>query len=94
LRRESPRRAWRRKQLELSLERDVANQDTFYDTEDAYAAASLYARLGEKQRALGLLEEARAERALLFEWVKFDPAFDGMRSDPAFMAFLRIAGLG
>jgi serine/threonine-protein kinase len=49
-----------------------------------YHTAVVYAGLGEKERALDLLEKARNER---FNWMPFlqvEPLFDALRGEPKF----------
>jgi hypothetical protein len=45
----------------------------------------LYARVGERDHVFGWLEKAHQARSqeLLF-WLRTDPAFDGLRSDPRY----------
>src|SRR5262249_47498416 len=51
-----------------------------------------YARLGDKEKAFEWLEKCYADRAgLLF--VRFDPAFDSLHSDPRFTDLVRKVGL-
>jgi hypothetical protein len=52
---------------------------------DPYSHAVLYARVGEKDHVFGWLEKAHQARSqeLLF-WLRTDPAFDGLRSDPRY----------
>lgn len=59
-----------------------------------YFPALIYARLGEKDRAFEWLEEAFQAQDLWMKWIKVDPAFDGIRSDPRFADLLRRVGLG
>ena len=82
-----------RKQLEFSLELNIGFKDRYYDVEDAYQVASLYSLLGERDAAILWLQKAYADRSVLLEWMKTDPAFDNLRSDPRFVAVLRTANL-
>ena len=52
---------------------------------DPYSHAVLYARVGEKDHVFGWLEKAHQARSqeLLF-WLRTDPAFDALRSDPRY----------
>jgi len=59
----------------------------------AYGVALIYARLGEKQKALESLERAYAERQLAMTEIGVEPAFDGLRFDPRFADLLRKVGL-
>ena len=54
--------------------------------------AAIYARLGEKEKALEqLTKEVEADDYDL--WLKTDPAYDRLREDPQFKALLKKAGL-
>jgi hypothetical protein len=57
------------------------------------AIALVHVALGEKDEALSLLEEAFAQHNVLFYWLKADPRFDPVRSDPRFQHLLRRLGL-
>jgi tetratricopeptide (TPR) repeat protein len=54
--------------------------------------AMIYARLGDKESAFTWLEKAQRERASLF-FIKVEPVYDPMRSDPRFRDLLHRAGL-
>jgi TolB-like protein/DNA-binding winged helix-turn-helix (wHTH) protein len=59
-----------------------------------YMLATIYAGLGEKDRAFELLEQAYEERSMDIAWsFKADPRIDNLRSDPRFQALLRRVGL-
>jgi len=53
----------------------------------------LYARLGDKQRALEWLDRNYEERRPLGTLLNVDPAFDTLRSDPRFGDLVRRTGL-
>ena len=55
--------------------------------------ASIYASLGEKDEAFLWLEHAYAERDNWLSFLKVDPRFDNLRSDPRFQDLLRRIGL-
>jgi len=59
----------------------------------SYGFALLYARLGEKDKALELLERAYAERQIAMTEIAVEPAFDPLRSDQHFRSLLRRVGL-
>ena len=71
------------------LRLDSTNSET--QGEYDYAAGS-YARLGEKDAAFAALEKAFAKRTELV-FVKPNPAYDNIRSDPRFADLLRRMGL-
>jgi tetratricopeptide (TPR) repeat protein len=51
----------------------------------SFYAAAVHAGLGNKDRALRLLWQAAAERHWNIAWLKVDPFWDDMRSDPEFL---------
>jgi TolB-like protein/Tfp pilus assembly protein PilF len=53
--------------------------------------AQIWAALGDKQRALALLEEACAAHEMDLMLLKVHPVFDGLRSEPRFKSVLRCA---
>ncbi len=55
--------------------------------------AILYAALGERERALASLERAYNEHDLQLQYLKVDPAYDPLRSDPRFRDLVRRVGL-
>jgi tetratricopeptide (TPR) repeat protein len=59
-----------------------------------YLIATIYAGLGQKDRAFEFLEKAYRERSLDISWaLKADVRFDNLRSDPRFKSLLRRVGL-
>jgi serine/threonine protein kinase/tetratricopeptide (TPR) repeat protein len=54
-----------------------------------YNVALIYAGLGEKDQALAWLERAFAERSTSMPYLKVDPEFDSLRSEPRFQTLLR-----
>ncbi len=54
-----------------------------------YDVARIHAALGNKDEALKCLESGYRERAAFMIWLKIDPRFDDMRSDPRFQDLLR-----
>jgi DNA-binding winged helix-turn-helix (wHTH) protein/TolB-like protein/Tfp pilus assembly protein PilF len=59
-----------------------------------YDLAILYVGLGEKEEALRWLEKAYEARASGLIYLKVDPIFDSLRSDPRFAALVQRVGLG
>lgn len=59
----------------------------------SYGIAMLYARLGDKDRAMDSLERAYAERQFAMTEIGVEPAFDPLRSDARFANLLRRVGL-
>jgi tetratricopeptide (TPR) repeat protein len=59
-----------------------------------YILATIYAGLGEKDKAMLFLEKAYDEKSLELSWhLKADPRIDNLRSDPRFQALSRRMGL-
>ncbi|HVS82217.1 MAG TPA: protein kinase [Pyrinomonadaceae bacterium] len=55
--------------------------------------ALIYAGLGEKDQAFTWLEKAYEEHAFKMAWLKVEPQWDSLRSDPRFADLLRRVGL-
>jgi TolB-like protein/predicted Ser/Thr protein kinase len=51
--------------------------------------AAIYTFLGEKSQAFEWLEKAYQDRTSRLPWIKLDPRFDPLRSDPRFQTLLR-----
>jgi len=60
---------------------------------DAYSLGVNYARLGERDKSLEWLERAYEMRSGLLIWLNIQPAFNFLRSDPAFLDLLKRIGL-
>jgi len=58
-----------------------------------YLIAEIYAGLGEKDQALEWLEKACDEHATSVIFLKVEPSFDDLRSDPRFQEMVRRIGL-
>ncbi|HET9531085.1 MAG TPA: tetratricopeptide repeat protein, partial [Blastocatellia bacterium] len=58
-----------------------------------YLIAMIYAGLGEKEQAFEWLERVYQERSYYVSWLKVDPVFDPLRSEPRFQDLLRRLGL-
>ena len=59
-----------------------------------YLIATIYAGLGDKDRAFAFLDKAREERCWDVAWqIKADPRIDNLRSDPRFQSLLRSVGM-
>ena len=53
----------------------------------------VYLAMGDRERALALLEEAFAQRSAGLVWLRVDPRFDRLRGDNRFRSLLRRIGL-
>jgi len=58
-----------------------------------YLIAEIYAGLGEKDQALEWLEKACDEHATSVIFLKVEPSFNDLRSDPRFQEMVRRIGL-
>ena len=58
-----------------------------------YLAATIYAGLGQKDKAIELIEKAYGEKSLDVATLKFDLRTDNLRSDPRFQKLLHRVGL-
>src|ERR1700691_4503451 len=59
-----------------------------------YWLGLVYAGLGDRARALELLDRAYAERDVWLTWLGVEPRFDVLRTEPRFQELLRGVGLG
>jgi len=55
--------------------------------------AEVYAALGDKDHAFECLEKAYRDRDFTFEFLKYEPYWESLRSDPRFKDLLRRIGL-
>jgi hypothetical protein len=53
-----------------------------------YHVAQIYARLADKQQTLAWLEQALNDRDTQLTYMKVEPAFDEIRSNPRFQQLL------
>jgi len=60
---------------------------------DPYMVGAIYAGLGDKNRAFDWLNKGVEERSASMVFLKVDPFFDSLRSDPRFADLLRRIGL-
>ena len=60
---------------------------------DALEVAHIYAHLGDADRTLDWLGQAFQEKSEYLLWLKVDPGWDKVRSDPRFVALIRKMGL-
>jgi tetratricopeptide (TPR) repeat protein len=87
---------WRAAQFQWAkeLEQSIATRQSYFPG----ILAQTYAQVGDKDRAFYWLEQGYAHRQLaitdpILEFVKVEPGFAPLRSDPRFNAFLRRIGL-
>jgi hypothetical protein len=50
-------------------------------------------RAGEREQAFAWLEQAYQERSAALIWLKVEPQFDALRTEPRFVELLRRMGL-
>ena len=58
-----------------------------------YHVAMIYAGLGEKEKALELLKLSLEQRSVWLTYIKVDPFWDNLRSDPRFIELVKKVGL-
>jgi hypothetical protein len=56
-------------------------------------SAIVYVGLGDRERAVAWLDKAYQDRSAFLIWLKVEPLFDPLRSDPGFQDLLRRVGL-
>jgi tetratricopeptide (TPR) repeat protein len=83
--------AGKRREAQLML--DELRQLAVERRVSPYHLALIYAGLGEKDRAIELLDQAFDERAERLVWLRADPRFDKLRSDARFNDLLQRIGL-
>jgi eukaryotic-like serine/threonine-protein kinase len=59
----------------------------------AYAFATVYAGLGDKDKAFHYLDRAREEHSAYLDYINIEPTLDGLRDDPRFLELLRRVNL-
>jgi eukaryotic-like serine/threonine-protein kinase len=59
----------------------------------AYNLAAVNVGLGKREQALALLEKGYSDRSMMMPFLKADPDFDSLHSDPRFASLLRRMGL-
>jgi hypothetical protein len=75
-------------QHRISLQNDRGNLEFYFP----WQVVTDYARLGDKENAFLWLEKCYAERQGL-EFLKVEPALEGLHSDPRFADLMRRVGL-
>jgi len=55
--------------------------------------ALIYAGLDEKDQAFAELQKGYEQRAFQMQWIKLDPRWDSLRSDPRFHDLIRRMGM-
>jgi adenylate cyclase len=69
------------------------NELSKHDYVSPYSTAIIYAALGEKAKAIELLEMGYEERSQFLPFLAVDPKFDNLRSDPRFQDLTRRVGI-
>jgi hypothetical protein len=57
-----------------------------------FLIALIYVGLGDEDQAFAWLAKAYAERSVWMPWLKVDPEFDDLRSDPRFVSLMQRIG--
>jgi tetratricopeptide (TPR) repeat protein len=83
--------AGRRGEAEMLLQQ--MNERAQRNYVPSFDIAIIYAGLGQKDQALLWLEKGCQERSAWMVWLKVDPRFDFVRSDPRFQDLLRRVGV-
>jgi serine/threonine protein kinase len=81
----------RTKEARIMLDELKRRRDQQYIS--AVSIALIYAGLGEKDEAFAWLEKGFEERAFQMQYLKVEPRWDGLRSDPRFVDLVRRIGL-
>ena len=76
-------------QIKLDLAKEQSKQSYI----PSYEIARLYAHLSKEDQAFEWIEKAYEERSYELVYLKVDPSFDSLRSDPRFAALLKKIGL-
>jgi hypothetical protein len=71
---------------------DVASKSA-YPSLALFSATFVHVGLGQHDQALDGLERLCADRSTLLHWIKVDPIYDPLRSNPRFENILRRMGL-
>jgi TolB-like protein/DNA-binding winged helix-turn-helix (wHTH) protein/tetratricopeptide (TPR) repeat protein len=69
------------------------NELSQHDYVAPYPAALVYAALGQKDKAIDLLEKGYEERSQFVPFLAVNPKFDSLRSDPRFQNLMRRVGI-
>ncbi len=77
----------KRKEAEECLKKIIEESEKTYIS--PAMIAHIYGALGDCDRAFSLLEKAYSERDNRLQYLKVDPQFDSLRSDPRFKALLK-----
>jgi hypothetical protein len=77
-----------KKELELTLE--LAKQGLA----DPHRMARIYTELGDRDRAFEWLEKAYESRHSLMIFLRVNPLFDSLHSDPRFASLIERIGFG
>ena len=67
---------------------DELNERARHRYVPSYAVAQVYLALGDREKAIELLEKALSDRESLMVFLKVEPKWDAVRSDPRFISLL------
>ena len=80
-------KAGRTAEAQTQLEELIKRSETRYVP--SYALAALYNGLGENEKALDHLEKAFTDRDSLMVFLKVEPKWDNLRSEPRFVELMK-----
>jgi hypothetical protein len=60
---------------------------------EVFFAPQIFARLGDTDMALDTLQRSYEQRVFFVSFIKVDPAYDSLRSDPRFANLVQRMGL-
>lgn len=90
---EKYRQVGMKKFMEQGIAQSQKDLTSTRDPSARFGVARSYALLGEKEKALDNLERALEDRPFMMAWVRADPRFDSLRSEPRYQAILKNMGL-
>jgi hypothetical protein len=64
-----------------------------YEAAEDFFSPQVYARLGDVDNAVATLQRCYEQRVFFTIFIKVDPAYDSLRSDPRFLNLVRRMGL-
>ena len=81
------------KKIEARTVIDELKQASEQEYVSETSIALIYAGLGEKDQAFAWLEKGYEQRAFQMQWIRIEPRWDSLRSDPRFENLIRRIGM-